>query len=128
MENTDIDILTLFKDTILNKKLEGFIEKTKENELRKTGLRWNVWQSFLGVFDNNNFDLKKRREDYQRKKQEILNHFKELKEEAELNPLMQEPEEVFFFNLKKKTIYFILLLFLLNFKYFLYYMSKSNTL
>lgn len=94
MENTEPDIFTLFKETIGKGKLDGLKKLARDNELADSGLRWNTWQAFLGVFEAGNLDLEKRRKEYQKMKGDILDHFQELEDEAELNPLMIEKIEV----------------------------------
>lgn len=94
MDNSGKEMLTLFKETIQEASSEELGDLVKENKLGKTGLRWNAWQLFLGLFDGGELDLGEKREQYRKDKKGILDHFQELEEEAELNPLMIEKVEV----------------------------------
>lgn len=94
MENSGKEMLSLFKEIIQEGSGDELYEMVKENKLGESGIRWNAWQVFLGVFEGGEFDLAKKRDCYRKRKQEILEYFHELQEEAELNPLMIEKVEV----------------------------------
>ena len=67
--------------------------------MRKSGLRWNIWQIQLGLFKNVKDgryleSVKKDRSNYEKLFKEMKNSFESYEDPLMSNPLLQRKEEV----------------------------------
>ena len=95
-ESQKDEILKKFNDVLKDQAKEELALLARNLEIDELGLRWTIWQRYLGVFDKPE-KLANLRKDYEAKRLKMREVYEEIDEEADANPLMQETEEVRYF-------------------------------